>query len=224
MDQKSSQNSLSYYSGDGSLYPPEYQDPLSHYQNKFKDLSLWISRVLKENEATILDVGSGLGNLGYWMKQINPSIRVIEGDYSFDAVNYGAKINLNSRSVNLSADRLPFASNSLDGLLFGDILEHLSPFQAEQALNEAYRILKLGGHLFINIPNRDTWTRKTFLEPTHKWIPTIADMSSVAKLINLHDIKISTRGFPISKQWRSIFGKDLHLPLYGTSIFICGKK
>ena len=116
--------SLSYFSGEGSNYPPEYINPHSEYRHRFQDMSLWIAQTLGEGH--LLDVGGGLGHLGYWMEQIQPHIRVLNTDYSFDALKEGSK-NYSHKSVNLSADKLPFKEESFDGVIFADVLEHLTP-------------------------------------------------------------------------------------------------
>jgi ubiquinone/menaquinone biosynthesis C-methylase UbiE len=186
------------------------------------DMSAWIGRSLG-NDGIVVDIGGGPGHLGYWMKNHYPEIQVIHTDYSHDALVFGRKM-YPHEAIQLSAKNIPFPNDFAHGVLFADVLEHLDPDSASQALAESYRILKEGGHLFINIPNRITWSRKTFFEPSHLWIPTIRDMITAVKKHGFEAIDVSTRGFPWSTMLRSWTGNDLHLPVGGTSIFLHATK
>ena len=52
--------------------------------------------------------------------------------------------------------KLPIATNSIDSVLFLDVLEHLQ--NPDQALNEIFRVLKSNGVLILQVP---------FLYPIH---------------------------------------------------------
>jgi ubiquinone/menaquinone biosynthesis C-methylase UbiE len=53
------------------------------------------------------------------------------------------------------AKRLPFPSNCFDRVLMFDVVEHLYPWELEQALREARRVLKQNGRLIVHTaPNR----------------------------------------------------------------------
>jgi len=49
------------------------------------------------------------------------------------------------------AEQLPFASNTFDLVLASEIVEHL--WDPHSFLDEAYRILKVAGHLIISTPD-----------------------------------------------------------------------
>ncbi len=211
---------LSYYSGDGSNYPKDgsYLDPESAYRNRFKDMALWIKTVMG-NSGTAIDIGGGTGHLGYWMQRVAPEMKVLHTDYSFDALKFGKSI-YPHEAIQLSANDLPLRPESADAVVFADVLEHLEPSMAVKAVNEAHRILKPNGHIFINIPNCATWSDNTFKEPSHIWIPSKSDMGKMLSASEFTDIKMTTRGFPWSNFVRSFSNKDMHLPFGGTSIFI----
>jgi len=63
-----------------------------------------------------------------------------------------------SGSVDLLADiqRLPFANNSVDGVICTYVLEHVP--DAQVCIDEITRIVKPGGHVYVTVP---------FLFPTH---------------------------------------------------------
>jgi SAM-dependent methyltransferase len=53
------------------------------------------------------------------------------------------------------AKQLPFADSAFDRLLMFDLVEHLHPWELEQVLREAWRLLSVDGQLIIHTaPNR----------------------------------------------------------------------
>jgi SAM-dependent methyltransferase len=78
-----------------------------------------------------------------------------------------------------AAEDMPFASESFDGILLNEVLEHVR--DDLQTLREAHRLLVPGGHLFVFSPNR--WfpfeghgaeiagVRLRFPVPLMPWLP-----------------------------------------------------
>jgi len=54
--------------------------------------------------------------------------------------------------LHASADALPFADASFDGVLLNEVLEHVA--DEIQTVREIYRVLRPGGHLILISPNR----------------------------------------------------------------------
>jgi len=65
-----------------------------------------------------------------------------------------ADINLNP-DIDVIADwtALPFTDESFDVINAGQVIEHLHVFQRGQALKEAWRVLRYGGELHIDVPD-----------------------------------------------------------------------
>lgn len=217
-------NSLKYYQGDGSCYPGDgrYLNPDSEYKNRFQDMAKWISEIIG-NSGRVLDVGGATGNLGYWMESICPLVNVVHTDYSAEALKFSKELYDHS-PIQMDAKELPFADSSFNGVVFGDVLEHLDPKDVGLALLAAHRVLVDNGSIFVNIPNKYSWNSRAFEEISHLWIPSARDMRRLLKLANFSDIKVTTRGFPFSRNLRPIFNGDIHLPFFGTSILVSAKK
>ena len=66
--------------------------------------------------------------------------------------------------------RLPYASDSFDGVVFSEVLEHIPDDAA--ALREIWRVLKPGGRVAITVPNR---YYPFFWDPINKTLEALVD-------------------------------------------------
>ncbi len=222
---------IAYFSGDkrndlNIQYPSDgsYLNPNSEYKNKFNDLLNWIKNYLPEGK--ILDAGGGPGHLDYWNRKRSLPFNIVICDVSYPILNWSKKQNPGKSTVNSTINHLPFKPNSFDGILFSDVLHHLWPQDAYQSIKQASMLLKDNGYIFINTPNRITWSKAVKEECDHVWLPSINEISKLLMSTNFNPNTLSyfTRGFPNSKTHRQIFNKDLRLPFGGRSIFICAQK
>jgi ubiquinone/menaquinone biosynthesis C-methylase UbiE len=219
---------LGYYRGEkgdrGVQYPEDgsYLNPESAYQNKFKDTLAWIGRFVSEGK--ILDTGSGPAHLTYWAEKLGLPFQIVSCDVSQQILEW-AKDKNGATSVLARGSELPFRDNLFNGILFADVLEHMWPEDARRAVCESRRVLVPGGYIFINIPNRTTWSDAARRDQGHVWLPTIGEMKKllVQEGFDRRSIRHLTRGFPVSNGYRKITGRDLRLPVFGRSIFIVAK-
>jgi len=127
--------------------------------------SLWVSVIPHDHRSTFLDVGCG------WGTNALPISREVGRIYALDATFERVKfVAIRSRQdgrsnvtpVLGSAIHLPFPGNSVDIVAFNGVLEWLggidktrSPTEIQQqALQEAWRVLRPGGYVYIGIENR----------------------------------------------------------------------
>lgn len=218
---------LDYFSGQQSNYPKDarYLDTTSEYRFRFDDLANWIGPILKRG--VLLDVGGSIGHLCQTIFHYYREITVLSTDVAFDTLSFGKQNLWTNRyypAFQSLGSTLPVANSSVDGIVFADVLEHMHPEDAESALNDSSRVLKNDGHMFISIPNRITWTKKNWFDPTHLWIPTMEDMKLALRQSGFRKIRMSTCGFPERQKIRKLIGRDLHLPFFGSSIFIHANK
>ena len=122
--------------------------------------------LIKNKAKKILDVGAGTGKL---VKFLNYK--------GFEAIGVdSAKIAVKEYGVELAkADNLPFPNRSFDALTAISLIEHLTKTEAKKFLNEAYRVLRPDGLIFIVTPNYASPSRFIFgkkwfgfADPTHK--------------------------------------------------------
>ena len=215
--------SKNYFSGENSQYPANnsYLNPESDYRFKFQDLLGWISTRVKSGK--ILDIGQGPGHLNYWSRKRELPFKVFGVDISPILFS---KNNSNKNAADALSTNLCFSSDSFDGALISDMLEHIDPENAKKTLAETNRVLKRGGWLFLNIPNAQAWSTASDKDPGHVWLPTIEEIKKIIIESGFKSNSIGhyTRGFPFSLIFRKVFSQDFHFPVLGRSIFICAKK
>jgi ubiquinone/menaquinone biosynthesis C-methylase UbiE len=140
-------------------------DPFIYKYVGDESRSLWISIIPHSPQSTFLDVGCGWGTNAL---PISHEVgRIYALDATFERVKFvEIRTRQDGRSnvtpVLGSAIKLPLPDNSVDIVAFNGVLEWLggidkarSPIELQQqALQEAYRVLKPGGYVYIGIENR----------------------------------------------------------------------
>jgi ubiquinone/menaquinone biosynthesis C-methylase UbiE len=122
----------------------------------------WLIRQLNlQGREVILEIGCGFGPLVYRCLKTAPECRCLGMDLSWErlmpAVDYFNQLGLESRILFGLADgkRLPLGDGSVHRILLIDVLEHMSDADKRAILEEAFRVLAVGGSLLINTPNLD---------------------------------------------------------------------
>ncbi|HEC23202.1 MAG TPA: class I SAM-dependent methyltransferase [Chloroflexi bacterium] len=111
---------------------------------------------------SVLDVGCGRGEIIRHCARIGADAYGI--DYAPAAVRMTRDLIQNSRGeappgrmgvARADAKRLPFPDETFDRVLMFDIVEHLYPWELQEALLEVRRVLRPGGRLIVHTaPNR----------------------------------------------------------------------
>ena len=96
----------------------------------------------------VADIGCGTG---YGPVLLGESNSVIGIDVSRNALGYALRKYPGPEYVQGSAISLPFRNSAFDAVTAFEVIEHLE--QYKRLLEEAHRILKVGGMLFISSPN-----------------------------------------------------------------------
>jgi SAM-dependent methyltransferase len=107
-------------------------------------------------EGVILDVGGGSGAFGCELARERRR-RVVVCDLSRDLLLAGKKHseNVEVSWIETDAGQLPFADNSVDGIMLGSVLHHFPDFSA--VARECHRCLKPGGNCVSADPNGHNW-------------------------------------------------------------------
>lgn len=105
---------------------------LSVFQS-FRDL------IIRENKTKILDVGCGFKP---WAELFDRQI------VEYIGIDFDESTSL--ADFTDSADKLSFKDNEFDGLIYSEVIEHIS--NLPEALKEMRRVIKKGGLVFISSP------------------------------------------------------------------------
>jgi ubiquinone/menaquinone biosynthesis C-methylase UbiE/uncharacterized protein YbaR (Trm112 family) len=144
---------------DNKQYLPPPSNTLKGKLVEFKAWSAYrhwkhrLSKLIKQQNPTILECGCGPGFLSKFIKRWFISAHVYLSDYEYTLIQR-AKHELNSNNLfQADAEKLPVQSDSIDILISFHMIEHLE--NPEMFLKNALRVLKPGGHLIYATPNPD---------------------------------------------------------------------
>lgn len=133
-----------------------------------------------DNRASLLDLGTGTGDLAREALLQFPQAKVIAADFTLEMMRAGQKAGpLNFSTAD--ALRLPFNDLSFDAVVSGFLMRNVIDLQ--KALEEQYRILKDGGRIAILDTTRP---QKSILSPfisfhMHFIIPSLGGLLTGSK-------------------------------------------
>jgi len=128
----------------------EWQNPL---HDGFMPRQKWfVEKILSPCSGLTLDLGCGRG---LWSRKLRErGILAIGVDSSMARLKKCRAECNNDNLFCASAANLPFASDSLDTVLFLEVIEHLDEEQQDRSLREIHRVLKPKGLVVVTTPNR----------------------------------------------------------------------
>jgi len=106
-------------------------------------------------DKAVLDIGCGGGGKTCYYATFQPKkiigIDVVE-HYAEEGNAFAREKGLDEIATFMTADaaNMPFADESFDTIIMNDAMEHVD--QPEKTLEECFRVLKPGGHIYINFP------------------------------------------------------------------------
>ncbi|MBK9927125.1 MAG: ubiquinone/menaquinone biosynthesis methyltransferase [Anaerolineales bacterium] len=144
----------------------------------------WRKRVVElarmNDHASLLDLGTGTGDLAREALSAFPKARVVAADFTLEMMRVGQKT---SPLIFSTADalRLPFNNSSFDAVISGFLMRNVIDLQ--KALAEQYRVLKKGGRIVVLDTTRP---KKNILSPfisfhMHFIIPTLGGLLTGSK-------------------------------------------
>lgn len=132
-----------YHAEDRNMY---YAD----YRRRTELLVEIISRI--DLAAKVLDAGCMPGFTSLALKLLGYNVVCLDLDpksYQDILKAYGCEV----VKVDLENDTIPLSQESVDAIIFTEVLEHLNPYYVSWTLSELNRILKPSGLLFLSTPN-----------------------------------------------------------------------
>jgi SAM-dependent methyltransferase len=150
---------------DASLYGADY---FLHECEGYEEFAASDGHILSDRLATavsyadvqpgmrVLDIGCGRGETLAWL--MRQGVEACGVDYASEALRLARGVIQTANTeakcshslIAANACRLPFSSGSFDRALMLDIVEHLHPWELEQALDEVARVLRQDGKLIVH--------------------------------------------------------------------------
>ncbi len=135
----------------------------------------WRKRVIElarmKNNASLLDLGTGTGDLAREALSTFPQAKIVAADFTLAMMRVGQKTDpLNFATAD--ALQLPFDDFSFDAVVSGFLMRNV--IELQKALEEQYRVLKQGGRIVVldttrpkkNILSPFIWFHMHFIIPT----------------------------------------------------------
>jgi SAM-dependent methyltransferase len=111
--------------------------------------------------SSVLDIGAGLGSDLLLARRHNPSAALhaieIYPDYQTQLRDKGIHV----AALNIERDVFPFLDGSMDVVIANQVLEHVKDLF--WLLHETSRVLRVGGHLIIGVPNLGSFHNRLLL-------------------------------------------------------------
>jgi len=130
----------------GRIWQERYQNP------RLQNLKHYVAGDF--TNATILDLGSGMG--GLLVRLLQEGLHAIGLDYCFDYCGItklrGMRYGVHTPVINAQAESIPLNDQSVDVILCYEVIEHV--FDPVVLLKEMRRVVRPGGIIFISVPNR----------------------------------------------------------------------
>jgi 2-polyprenyl-3-methyl-5-hydroxy-6-metoxy-1,4-benzoquinol methylase len=144
---------------------------LPDYINHTPQIITTIKSHIDLNGCRILEIGVGTGGNSSTLAALGANVTAI--DFSAPAlqrvIKTAAQANVSLGLVQGNAYQLPFASGQFDMIFHQGFLEHFE--NPEYLVYEQKRILRKGGHILIDVPQRYNWytVHKHRLMRTKQW-------------------------------------------------------
>jgi malonyl-CoA O-methyltransferase len=126
----------------------EYDRHVAVQKKVVNNLAGYVTTHLREIPATILDVGTGTGNLLQQLRSVYPDASLCGVDLAYNmCLRAAAKLGDDCLVVNGNAEKLPFKSGTFDLVVSTSALQWV--VNISLAIHELRRVLKPGGTLCI---------------------------------------------------------------------------
>ena len=120
------------------------------------------TKLLPNTNSTICEIGSYLGILARALNYKGYNVNACDIPYFYDrkkVKEYFNKFGIKSFYFDLKDYKLPFDNDSQDMVIACEIIEHLN-FNPLPVIEEINRVLKVGGYLYIAMPNGGSFIKR----------------------------------------------------------------
>lgn len=133
---------------------PKYGNiSLKNIRNNFSSWSYYYKPHLpKSKNATILDIGCGIGSFVYFLRELGYE-NVVGIDISKEQIDAGTKLGITGLRVEDLSTFLNAEGIRFDFIIARDVIEHFSRQEAFDLLVKISSVLNIGGKFLMQVPN-----------------------------------------------------------------------
>ena len=179
-----------------------HYDVMNRLMTGYQDVR-WRKQVIQlarlNPTASLLDLGTGTGDLAREALSQFPTVRVAAADFTYEMMRVGAKTVGPLNFSTADALRLPFENESFDAVISGFLMRNV--IDLKKAIQEQHRVLKPGGRIVILDTTRP---KRNLLSPfiwihMHVIIPTLGGLLSGVREAYTY-LPDTTEGFVTAEQ------------------------
>lgn len=162
---------------------------------KIRSFEFYFKKFLPENkQIKILDLGCGDGALLFWLQKHNYN-NIIGVDMSSEQIKRAKNMGIDKVFEADIFDWLREHPDEYDLIVANDLLEHFTKSELRELLELIYNSLKLGGQIFITVPNASSLLagRIRYGDFTHETSFTYGSLVQILELARFDPIFIFNR-------------------------------
>jgi 2-polyprenyl-3-methyl-5-hydroxy-6-metoxy-1,4-benzoquinol methylase len=133
----------------------------SLYQDRFMDLDLYnntydeICLSLTQDQAKILEIGCGPGNITRYLLSKRPDFDILGIDIAPNMVELAKKNNPSARFAIMDCRQIDELKTTYDGIICGFCLPYLSQSDCNKLIADCYQLLNEGGLIYLSFVEGD---------------------------------------------------------------------
>jgi trans-aconitate methyltransferase len=126
------------------------------YHDKFFNLNIYndsydtFCDAVKTNNASILEIGCGPGNITHYLITKRPDFNILGIDYAPDMIRIAKKNNPSGNFMVMDCRNLTEIKTRLDGIICGFCIPYLTPAETEDLISDCTSLLNQNGSLYIS--------------------------------------------------------------------------
>ena len=166
----------------------------------------------------VIDIGCGAGTQALLWAGVGHRVRALDVNQPLVAIGRerAAKAGVPVQFDVGTATALPYANASADVVLMPELLEHVPEW--ERCLEEAVRVVRPGGLLYISTSNWLCPVQQEFQLPVYSWYPPALKRWCERKAVTTHPHWVEHARYP-AVNWFSFYGLSRWLQARGFRTF-----
>ncbi len=126
------------------------------YQEKFMKMDLYdvtydyFSTIISDENASVLDIGCGPGNITKYLLSKNPNYKITGIDYAPNMIELAKKNNPKADFRVLDTRNISCLNDKFDGIICGFCIPYLTISETQNLISDSYNLLNENGILYIS--------------------------------------------------------------------------